>query len=75
MGVSALTNDGLLIPPTFIKRSEGEARAIATLSPRTMMWSRHFRRIDPITRSAKPVCQGEAGAIDLSRMPWRAIGV
>src|SRR6266850_4881012 len=38
-------------------------------SPRTMMWSRHSRRIDPISRSAKPFCQGEAGAIGLSRMP------
>src|SRR5260221_9205501 len=36
-------------------------------SPRTMMWSRHSRRIDPISRSAKPFCQGEAGAIGLSR--------
>ena len=33
------------------------------------MWSRHSRRIDPISRSAKPFCQGEAGAIGLSRMP------
>ncbi|WP_407113282.1 peptidoglycan D,D-transpeptidase FtsI family protein [Bradyrhizobium sp. LMG 9283] len=29
MGVSALANGGLLIPPTFLKRSEEEARAIA----------------------------------------------
>src|SRR5882762_10433198 len=34
-------------------------------SPSTMMWSRHSRRIDPIIRSAKPFCQGEAGAIGL----------
>src|ERR1700751_982247 len=33
-------------------------------SPRTMMWSKHSRRIDPISRSAKPFCQGEAGAVD-----------
>jgi len=32
-------------------------------------WSRHSRRIDPINRSAKPFCQGEAGAVGLSRMP------
>ena len=38
-------------------------------SPRTMMWSTHSRRIDPISRSAKPFCQGEAGAVGLSRMP------
>ena len=31
--------------------------------------SKHSRRIDPINRSAKPFCQGEAGAIGLSRMP------
>jgi hypothetical protein len=35
----------------------------------TMMWSTHSRRIDPISRSAKPFCQGEAGAVGLSRMP------
>jgi hypothetical protein len=29
----------------------------------------HSRRIDPISRSAKPFCQGEAGAVGLSRMP------
>jgi hypothetical protein len=34
-----------------------------------MMWSKHSRRIDPINRSAKPFCQGEAGAVGLSRMP------
>src|SRR5258705_6319146 len=34
-----------------------------------MMWSAHSRRIDPISRSAKPFCQGEAGAVGLSRMP------
>jgi len=28
-----------------------------------------FRRINPISRSAKPFCQGEAGAVGLSRMP------
>src|ERR1039458_7191679 len=36
---------------------------------KTMMWSKHSRRVDPINRSAKPFCQGEAGAIGLSRMP------
>jgi hypothetical protein len=33
------------------------------------MWSTHSRRIDPISRSTKPFCQGEAGAFGLSRMP------
>src|SRR5258707_11138268 len=32
------------------------------------MWSTHSRRIDPISRSTKPFCQGEAGAVGLSRM-------
>ncbi len=30
------------------------------------MWSTHSRRIDPISRSAKPFCQGEAGAVGFS---------
>jgi hypothetical protein len=38
-----------------------------------MMWSKHSRRIDPINRSAKPFCQGEAGAVGLSRMPMARI--
>src|SRR5216683_8127696 len=33
-----------------------------------MMWSKHSRRIDPISRSAKLFCQGEAAAIGLSRI-------
>jgi hypothetical protein len=32
-------------------------------------WSTHSRRIDPISRSAKLFCQGEADAVGLSRMP------
>jgi hypothetical protein len=42
-------------------------------SPKTTQWSTHSRRIDPISRSAKPFCQGEAGAIGLSRMPMAQI--
>src|SRR5215467_3777374 len=34
-----------------------------------MRWSTHSRRIDPINLSAKPFCQGEPGAMGLSRMP------
>ena len=37
--------------------------------PKTMTWSKHSRRTDPISRSAKQFSQGEAGAIGLSRMP------
>src|SRR5665811_350497 len=33
----------------------------------------HLRRIDPISRSAKPFCQGEASAVGLSRMPMARI--
>jgi hypothetical protein len=44
--------------------------ALASILPKTMMWSTHSRRIDPISRSAKPFCQGEAGAVmDLFVVP------
>jgi hypothetical protein len=33
------------------------------------MWSKHSRRIDRISHSAKPFYQGEAGTKCLSRMP------
>src|SRR6266571_9472267 len=38
-------------------------------SPKTTTWSTHSRRIEPISLSAKPFCQGKPGAIGLSRMP------
>src|SRR5258708_4787578 len=38
-------------------------------SPKTTIVSTHSRRIDPINLSAKPFCQGEPGAMGLSRMP------
>jgi hypothetical protein len=38
-------------------------------SPKAITWSTHSRRIDPINLSAKPFCQGEPGAMGLSRMP------
>src|SRR5260221_10316149 len=38
-------------------------------SPKTTTWSTHSRRIDPISLSAKPFCQGEPGAMGLSRRP------
>ena len=38
-------------------------------SPKTITWSTHSRRIDPISLSAKPFCQGEPEAMGLSRMP------
>jgi hypothetical protein len=38
-------------------------------SPSTTRWSTHLHRIDPINLLAKPFCQGEPGAMGLSRMP------
>ena len=33
------------------------------------MWSRHSRRIEPITRSTYAFCQGERGAVMTSVIP------
>jgi hypothetical protein len=33
------------------------------------MWSTHSRRIEPINRSAKAFCQGEAGAVGFAKPP------
>src|ERR1700676_4882556 len=38
-------------------------------SPNTTTWSRHSRRIEPISRSAYPFCHGERGDVGRSRMP------
>ncbi|WP_369721726.1 peptidoglycan D,D-transpeptidase FtsI family protein [Bradyrhizobium sp. LLZ17] len=48
MGVSALANGGLLIPPTFLKRSEEEARAIAkrVIKPETSEKMRFLMRLN-----------------------------
>ena len=40
-----------------------------------MMWSTHSRRIDPISRSAKPFCQGEAGAVEWRLVRQTRVGV
>ena len=37
--------------------------------PLKRLWFTHSRRIDPISRSTKPFCQGEAGEVGLSRIP------
>jgi hypothetical protein len=34
----------------------------------TMTWSRHSRRIEPMTRSTRPFCQGERGAVGTASM-------
>src|ERR1019366_8112703 len=38
-------------------------------SPNTIMWSRHSRRIEPMSLSTQAFCQGDRGAIGWSRMP------
>ena len=48
MGVGALMNGGLLIPPTFLKRSETEARALAkqVVKPETSTIMRYLMRLN-----------------------------
>src|SRR5205085_341950 len=48
MAVSAFANGGLLIPPTFLKRTEAEARAVATrvLKPGTSTLMRYLLRLN-----------------------------
>jgi cell division protein FtsI (penicillin-binding protein 3) len=55
MGVSALANGGLLIPPTFLKRSEEEARAIAkrVIKPETSDKMRYLMRLNAEIGTAK----------------------
>ncbi|MCK1489723.1 penicillin-binding protein 2 [Bradyrhizobium sp. 180] len=55
MGVSALANGGLLIPPTFLKRSEEEARAIAkrVIKPATSDKMRFLMRLNAEIGTAK----------------------
>jgi len=48
MGVGALMNGGLLIPPTFLKRSEADARAMAkqVIKPETSAMMRYLMRLN-----------------------------
>jgi cell division protein FtsI (penicillin-binding protein 3) len=48
MGINALVNGGYLIPPTFIKRSETEARALAkqVIKPQTSEKMRYLLRLN-----------------------------
>jgi cell division protein FtsI (penicillin-binding protein 3) len=48
MGVGALMNGGLLIPPTFLKRSEADARALAkqVVKPETSVMMRYLMRLN-----------------------------
>ncbi len=54
MGVAALMNGGLLIPPTFLRRTEQEARAIAkrVIKPETSMMMRYLMRLNTEKGSA-----------------------
>ena len=48
MGVAAIVNGGLLIPPTFLRRTETEARAIAVrvVKPQTSIAMRYLMRLN-----------------------------
>lgn len=48
MGVGALMNGGYLIPPTFLKRSEEQARALAkpVIRPQTSVMMRYLMRLN-----------------------------
>jgi cell division protein FtsI (penicillin-binding protein 3) len=48
MGVAALMNGGILIPPTFLKRSEAQAQALGTrvVKPETSMMMRYLMRLN-----------------------------
>jgi cell division protein FtsI (penicillin-binding protein 3) len=48
MGVAALMNGGVLIPPTFLKRSEAEAQALGTrvIKPETSVMMRYLMRLN-----------------------------
>ena len=48
MGVAALLNGGILIPPTFLKRTEAEAQALGTrvIKPETSVMMRYLMRLN-----------------------------
>ena len=55
MGINALVNGGYLIPPTFLKRTEDEARALAKLviKPETSQKMRFLMRLNAEIGTAK----------------------
>jgi cell division protein FtsI (penicillin-binding protein 3) len=55
MGINAVVNGGLLVPPTFLKRSEEEARAMAkrVLKPETSEKMRYLMRLNAEIGTAK----------------------
>ncbi len=48
MGVAALMNGGILIPPTFLKRTEAQAQALGTrvVKPETSLMMRYLMRLN-----------------------------
>jgi cell division protein FtsI (penicillin-binding protein 3) len=55
MGVAALVNGGMLIPPTFLKRSLQESQALATrvIKPETSAMMRYLMRLNAEKGSAR----------------------
>lgn len=55
MGINAVVNGGLLIPPTFLKRSEEEAKEIAkrVIKPETSEKMRYLMRLNAEVGTAK----------------------
>ena len=54
MGIASLVNGGLLIPPTFLKRTEEEAKAVAkrVIKPETSVQMRYLMRLNAEKGSA-----------------------
>ncbi len=63
MGVGALMNGGLLIPPTFLKRSEADARKLGkrVIKPETSVMMRYLMRLN-----AEPGGNGTATKTDVA---------
>ncbi len=63
MAVDALMNGGLLIPPTFLKRTPEEARALATrlIKPETSAKMRYLLRLNAEKGSASKMNEQAAG--------------
>ena len=57
MAVGALMNGGMMIPPTFLKRSEADAMKLArqVIKPETSVKMRYLMRLNAEKGSAKKV--------------------
>jgi cell division protein FtsI (penicillin-binding protein 3) len=60
MGVAALMNGGILIPPTFLKRTEAQAQALGTrvVKPETSGLMRYLMRLNVEKGTAEKVVNG-----------------